>query len=135
MSEARLRQAELQVRPRPTAQGSVPSLLETGTIPTALRAEAVGGIRAAVGQELSRRARFDGKDLAGPLEQGQETIGIVILRRILAYGQKICRLRALLDGVTDTRKRPRIATSVVIRGALVMMRKTKVVLLVRLLMQ
>ena len=34
---------------------------------------------------------------------------------------KICHLTCLIDGVTDTRKRPRIATSVVIRGVLVML--------------
>lgn len=50
-----------------------------------------------------------------------ETAGIAILRRILAYGQKICRLGDLLDGVIDTRKRPRIATRVVMRAVLVMM--------------
>jgi hypothetical protein len=55
------------------------------------------------------------------LEQGAEKTGIVILRRILAYGQKLCRLRDLTDRVRDSRKRPRVATSLVMRGALVMM--------------
>ena len=44
-----------------------------------------------------------------------------MLRRILAYGQKMCRLENLIDSVSDSRKRPRIATSQVIHGALVMM--------------
>jgi len=55
------------------------------------------------------------------LEQGAEATGIVILRRILDYGQKICHLLDRVDDVTDSRKRPRIATGVVIRGVLVML--------------
>jgi hypothetical protein len=74
-----------------------------------------------VGGELSRPSRSHGKDLRLQLGQGAEKTGIVILRRILAYGQKICRLKDLTLRVHDRRKRPRIATSIIVRGALVMM--------------
>jgi hypothetical protein len=39
----------------------------------------------------------------------------------LAYGQKIFLLLRLIDGVTDARQRPRIATARIVRSVLVML--------------
>ena len=55
------------------------------------------------------------------MEQSANTTGIVILRRILNYGQKIFLLRRLIDGVSDSRKRPRIPTSRIITSVMVML--------------
>jgi len=54
------------------------------------------------------------------LGQGANATGIVILRRILAYSQKLCRLIDALDGLRDPRKRPQIPAYRVTRGVLVM---------------
>lgn len=52
--------------------------------------------------------------------QGAEAAGIAILRRILAYGRKVLRWEDRLDAVRDTRRKPQIATGVILRAAVVM---------------
>jgi len=46
---------------------------------------------------------------------------LTILRRALAYANKVFGLRGLLDGVRDERQSPRIPASVVVRSAFVML--------------
>jgi hypothetical protein len=54
------------------------------------------------------------------LGQGASAAGLTILRRILAYGRKVLRWEQGLDAVQDSRRRPQISTSAVIRAMAVM---------------
>ncbi len=52
--------------------------------------------------------------------QGAEAAGIAILRRILAYAQKVLGWEDGLDAVRDSRRKPQIATRVILRAGVVM---------------
>jgi len=54
------------------------------------------------------------------LGQGAAAAGLSILRRILAYGRKVVRWEQALDAIQDSRCRPQICTSVVMRAVSVM---------------
>lgn len=52
--------------------------------------------------------------------QAETTGAVAILRRLLAYGEKVYGLSALVERIRDRRRRPRISTQVVIRSILAM---------------
>lgn len=52
--------------------------------------------------------------------QAAPSAGLIILRRILAYARKVLRWEDSLDAVSDDRRRPQIATSVIVRAVVVM---------------
>jgi hypothetical protein len=54
------------------------------------------------------------------LGQGAPAAAIAILRRILAYARKVLKWEAGLDAVGDARRRPQIATRVIVRAVVVM---------------
>jgi hypothetical protein len=54
------------------------------------------------------------------LGQGAEAAGIAILRRILAYARKTLQWEDRLNGVRDSRRKPQIATRVVVWSVVVM---------------
>lgn len=55
------------------------------------------------------------------MEENQKTGDLTILRRILRYGDKVIGLSKVISQITDHRKRPRIATKVVVASILVML--------------
>jgi hypothetical protein len=73
-----------------------------------------------LGRSIQAGARGFGEALGLLLAPVGETGGVTILRRLLAYAEKIFGLSEVLEDLTDARHFPRIPTAVVARSSMVM---------------
>jgi DDE family transposase len=73
-----------------------------------------------LGRSVQAGSRSSGKALRVLLAPIGETGGVTILRRLLAYAEKIFGLSKALEDLTDNREAPRIPSSLVGRASVVM---------------